>query len=213
MKFVIFFAATATARRGTRFPPYPWGVYGNYTAPSGFTAPSEVDFRSRMPPIKDQGQCGGCWAFSAVDAMDFYGHGSHSEQQVIDCTTSRNPKGGCQGGWPISGLRYLQEHGTELESSYPYTDHDWVKTSNPHACRTDPSKVSEYATDVKQVIGEDNVAAAAATQVVSFSISCCSEEFENYKPQEGDADAIWDGDCTDPQNPTGKVLAACVHVR
>ena len=53
-------------------------------------------------PIRDQGQCGSCWAFSSVCALE----GAHymatgtlaqfSEQQLVDCSTANY---GCNGGW------------------------------------------------------------------------------------------------------------------
>jgi C1A family cysteine protease len=63
-----------------------------------------VDWRSQgaVNAVKNQGQCGSCWAFSAVCAME--GHHfiqtgqllSFAEQQLVDCDTRC---GGCNGGW------------------------------------------------------------------------------------------------------------------
>jgi hypothetical protein len=68
------------------------------------TLSSPVDWRTKgaVNSIKNQGQCGSCWAFSAVSSME--GHHqiatgqllSLSEQQVVDCDKTC---GGCQGGW------------------------------------------------------------------------------------------------------------------
>ncbi|KAE8678427.1 Detected protein of confused Function [Hibiscus syriacus] len=72
--------------------------YENVTA-----LPSSVDWRNKgaMTPIKDQGQCGCCWAFSAVEAMEGVTKLtkgtliSLSEQELIDCDTKGEDKG-CQ---------------------------------------------------------------------------------------------------------------------
>ena len=81
----------------------------NYTAEnvvelSVEAAPAAVDWRTKgvVNPVKNQGQCGSCWAFSATCANESH-HAiqsgtllSLSEQQLVDCDTQC---AGCNGGW------------------------------------------------------------------------------------------------------------------
>jgi len=79
-------------------------------------------------PVKDQGQCGSCWAFSATETIEsaniIAGKASPSgpilgPEQIVDCDTN---DGGCNGGDPRSGMTYVQSAGgQETEDNYPYT--------------------------------------------------------------------------------------------
>lgn len=72
--------------------------------PENEAVANSVDWRSskKVQNIKDQGQCGSCWAFSAASAMES-SHAiqqgtllSFSEQLLVDCSTANY---GCNGGW------------------------------------------------------------------------------------------------------------------
>jgi hypothetical protein len=74
------------------------------------TVPNEWDWRTggKVPPVRDQGSCGSCWAFAAIGALEskalIEGKGSSfnvSEQQLVDCVNSANGYGsaGCNGGY------------------------------------------------------------------------------------------------------------------
>lgn len=91
--------------------------------------PTSMDWRSMgyVTDVKDQGQCGSCWAFSAVGVIE----GQHakvnktlvslSEENVVDCSSSFGNYG-CGGGWPEAGMRYvINNSGIDTEQSYPYT--------------------------------------------------------------------------------------------
>ena len=65
--------------------------------------PTNVDYRNQLPPIKNQQQCGSCWAFSAVAALEYqYAKAKGkivplSEQQLVDCFHMEG-RDGCHGG-------------------------------------------------------------------------------------------------------------------
>lgn len=86
-----------------------------------------VDWRSKMQGVKNQGQCGSCWAFAAIATLEgryaiSKGSGINlSEQQLVDCGSATGNHG-CQGGWSSKALQYLQSAGGSATSSqYPYT--------------------------------------------------------------------------------------------
>ena len=94
--------------------------------------PVSVDWRAKgwVTNVKNQQQCGSCWAFSAVGAME----GQHanatgnlvslSEQNLVDCSGAYGCYG-CNGGWPEASMRYvIHNHGIDTEVSYPYTGMD-----------------------------------------------------------------------------------------
>ena len=82
-----------------------------------------------VTPVKDQGQCGSCWAFSTTGSLEgahFVASGellSFSEQQLVDCATIRYGNMGCNGGLQDNAYKYFEKTGDDamLESSYPYT--------------------------------------------------------------------------------------------
>jgi len=95
--------------------------------------PASVDWRTKtgvLTSVKNQGGCGSCWAFSAVETLESHlaiatGEPSPvlSEQQVVSCMA--NPQqcggaGGCQGATQPLAFNYTRDAGITLESSYPY---------------------------------------------------------------------------------------------
>lgn len=90
--------------------------------------PAVIDWRSegKVTPIKSQGSCGSCWAFSALASLEsafLIKDGTKidfSEQELVDCSTGYGNKG-CNGGLMSNALRYIMNNKIGLENYYPYT--------------------------------------------------------------------------------------------
>ena len=95
--------------------------------------PASVDWREKgaITEVKNQGQCGSCWAFATTEMIESYAAiaaGNDGEipilsaQQVTSCTPnplSCGGTGGCMGSIPQLGYTYLQLFGHALEDDYP----------------------------------------------------------------------------------------------
>lgn len=127
--------------------------------------------------------CGSCWAFSAVDVIDFVMGGSHSEQQYVDCVTTSY---GCDGGWQDDALNWAKKYGADTESQYPYTGKDG---------RCSQSGTSRKLTSMSRVSGASGIQSAGASTVVSTSIdfsSSYADDFGSY------SSGIFSGRCGKP---------------
>ena len=112
----------------------PHGGAKNYPVAefdANVSLPTSVDWRNEgaVNPVKDQGQCGSCWAFSAVSGVEsgYKIKGgtlfSLSEQQLVDCCNYGGSMG-CNGGDEDSALDYVRDKGLMTEKDYPYTAYD-----------------------------------------------------------------------------------------
>ncbi|MFZ1110641.1 MAG: C1 family peptidase [Rhodomicrobium sp.] len=81
---------------------------------------------NKVPPVRDQGQCGSCWAFAAVAAYEAsYAIVNNlnidaSEQQILTCAGS----GTCKGGWHWKALNWMIANGVADETTLPYAAQD-----------------------------------------------------------------------------------------
>jgi len=143
-----------------------------------------VDWRDQgaVNPIKDQGQCGSCWAFSTVQAAEsanFLKSGtlySFSEQNLVDCVTSCN---GCNGGLMEPAYDYIisnQNGQFESEEDYPYVAQD-------QNCQWDPSKGIGSVTGYVEVSSgsEDDLAAKVSSMgPAAIAIDASNWSFQLY---------------------------------
>merc|ERR1719440_2777211 len=146
--------------------------------------------KNAVTPVKNQGQCGSCWAFSTTGstegayAIKTGTLKSFSEQELVDCAQSFGNQG-CNGGLMDNGFRYIEAKGDTLESTYAYT----AKTGT---CQT--SKQAQEAVTIasyKDVApkNEDQLKAAVAQQPVSIAIEADQSGFQLYK------DGVFSGTC------------------
>jgi len=96
------------------------------------TLPSRVDWRDKevITAVKDQGQCGSCWAFGTAETVESHFAITHgalmdlSEQQILDCTPNPNQcggTGGCGGGTAeLAYAQIMKMGGLSSEWTYPY---------------------------------------------------------------------------------------------
>jgi cathepsin F len=154
--------------------------------------------------VKDQGQCGSCWAFSTVGNMEgvWFLSGKTltglSEEQIVDCSTTDY---GCQGGWPYWALTDMDaapySGGIDSESSYPYTAGD----GNSGSCQFSTDNVASTEASYNNYCNENtNTCTMNQLQqllVKSGPLSACldAEPMQDYSsgidnPQDCDPTAI-----------------------
>jgi len=136
-----------------------------------------------VTPIKNQGDCGSCWAFSttgSLEGLNFLKGPqkgtllSFSEQQLVDCSSSYGNQG-CNGGLMDDAFKYVIAQGIEQESQYPYT----AVTGTCKYNKADVTMVNTGYTDVT-VDSQTALLTAAVTQPISIAIEADQPVFQLY---------------------------------
>jgi len=151
-----------------------------------------VDWRQEgfVTYVKDQGQCGSCWAFSAIGAIEGaaaiavnhswqgkHGGDGFSEMQIVNCDTNTGDQG-CDGGDMISAQQWvISNKGINAEEAYPYTDSDGK-------CDVPASGFAVGVITGVVTVSVDNYTAlleAVNIGPVSIAIDASCDDFMNYE--------------------------------
>jgi cathepsin L len=169
--------------------PAPETVADNVLeAPQNLTAlPASIDWSTKgaVTGVKDQGNCGSCWSFSATGALEGayqikYGTlVSFSEQNLVSCDTIDSA---CNGGLMDNAFSWTKTNGGLCtESGYPYTS---GATGQKGTCTTTCSKNTGVApksfTDVARN-SDSALMTALVQQPVSIAIQANQPAFQSYK--------------------------------
>ncbi len=177
---------TRASKKLTSKPRTP--QHGNLSA-----VPTSLDWRTKraVTPVKDQGGCGCCWAFSAVAAIEgitAIRRGkliSLSEQELVDCDVNGDDYG-CSGGLMDNAFKFIESNGgLTTESNYPYEGVDGTCSKRKAAAKA--AAIAGY-----EDVPANNEAAllqAVARQPVSVGIEGSGYDFRFYKS------GVFAGDC------------------
>jgi len=142
----------------------------------------DIDWRdeNRVTPVKNQGGCGSCWAFSAVAnleaayAKQFGELVTFSEQQLVACNKFSH---GCSGGLMYNGFTHWMHHAPLTEAEYPY--------DIPHATECQEGSVEatheELEWGYRVDITRECLYEALTHNVVSVAIRAENDDFRSYK--------------------------------
>ncbi|KAL6544847.1 hypothetical protein OROMI_023709 [Orobanche minor] len=145
--------------------------------------PSSIDWREEgaVTGVKSQGECGGCWAFSAVAAVEGINKlktnelVSLSEQELLDCDTSLNR--GCNGGTINYAFDFITHNGLSSDYEYPYKG--FVNgTCRARGTTNAAIKIKGYKSVPFK--SESALLIAVAKQPVSVAIDSSGPEFQFY---------------------------------
>lgn len=146
-------------------------------------AGDSLDWRQQgaVTPIKNQGQCGSCWAFSATGAVEGAvaiasktQANPISEQELVDCAQSQGNHG-CNGGWMDYAFEYVIQNGLCSETAYPYTARDG--SCKAKQCES-VAKVSSYK-DIQKG-SEAGLMSAIQNGPISIAIEADQQAFQFY---------------------------------
>ncbi|CAD8213220.1 unnamed protein product [Paramecium octaurelia] len=138
----------------------------------------EVDWSRKMFPIKDQGNCGSFWAFSAIGLK-----WELAEQQLVDCAYYAGD--GCYGGDAALASDYIAEVGSVYEMDYEYKSRSGI-------CKVRREGEVKISGRVSYVPNEDSIKKGIQNYPLSVSVDATDWSFYSK--------GIFDGNCKENYN-------------
>lgn len=163
--------------------------------------PDVVDYRVAervVSPVKDQGQCGSCWAFSSAESIEgqlgLNGHRINvSTQNFVDCVSLDY---GCEGGWMDDALAYAEKTGVE-------TDHDYPYKAVAQGCQANTSQATIRPSAYVDIPASDDALRRALLVMGPVSIALdATDNFQSYTA----SDYIFNDDTCDASMPDHALL-------
>jgi C1A family cysteine protease len=162
--------------------------YNTELAAAAAAAPDSLDWvaKGAVTPVKNQAQCGSCWAFSTTGSTE----GAYqiatgtllslSEQDLVSCDNAQHggTDQGCNGGLMDNAFKWIEKNGLCTESDYPYTSGGGKTGTCKSSCK--PAVTLTGFHDVPKG-DETSLLAAAAIGPVSIAIEADKSAFQLYK--------------------------------
>jgi len=175
--------------KGRKADKVQFGGAEQVYSPRSADVPDSIDWRQHdgvVTPVKDQGGCGSCWAFSAAETLESHlaiatGEAAPklSPQQIVDC--SPNPDhcggtGGCDGSTQPLAFDYTKTAGITTEADYSYT-------AQTGTCQTSKIKPAAYNSGYTVLPVNDYTSlltAAGQEGPIAVSIAASGYKFQFY---------------------------------
>lgn len=146
----------------------------------GAPTASLVDWSGKLTtPVKNQGYCGSCWAFSATEQIESDTMRTKgktfvlSPEQIVDCDKTSS---GCNGGWTENAYNYVKKAGgLETEANYPYSAFNGKSGSCNAKSSLEVVTVSGYHT----IKGESSMA-SYVQKTGPLSVCVCAASWNSY---------------------------------
>jgi len=147
--------------------------------------PTGFDARTQWPnythAVRDQQQCGSCWAFAASEALSdrlaIFSKGKYnlvlSPQDLVSCDTTDE---GCGGGWPTNAANYLQNTGIPADTCDPYVSGGGQVPACPSQCQDGSPKTLYKYQSWDYCIGES----ALMTQLVNGPLPVAFAVYQDF---------------------------------
>jgi len=176
---------------------------------AAIAAPSSWDWTTNgaVTPVKDQGQCGSCWAFSNIGNIEGVNYLANkklvglSEQEEVDCSHTSY---GCGGGWPFWAMSDILANPingvVDTESGYPYTAEDGTCAESTSDEGTTITSYKSYCTE-ETAACDEGAMAALLVQVGPLSACLDATPMQSYS-----------GGIDNPQNCDPTYIDHCITI-